>query len=79
MAAEETHKQDSPLTIVLTEPVVFLRPWSVHGRTAEASDPGPFSMLRGLLSLNLEKPTHITSITVELTCTSRTTITEGTY
>jgi hypothetical protein len=74
-AVEEAQK--NTLAIVLTEPVVFLRPRSVQGHASGAADPGPSSMLRGLLSLTLRKPTRITSISVELTCTTRSAITEG--
>jgi hypothetical protein len=76
IAAKQAQRKNT-LAIVLTEPVVFLRPRSVHERASHASDPGPSSMLRGLLSLTLDKPTLITSISVELTCTTRMTITEG--
>jgi hypothetical protein len=69
--------QKNTLAIVLTEPVVFLRPRSVQVHASGAADPGPSSMLRGLLSLTLRNPTRITSISVELTCTTRSAITEG--
>ncbi|KAF9228156.1 hypothetical protein BS17DRAFT_763711 [Gyrodon lividus] len=53
------------LSIRLTEPVVFLRSSDPSGRhQADPSDPP--ALVRGLLTLNVVKPTRISSIEVEL-------------
>jgi len=69
----------STLTIRLTESAVFLNAGDMH-RSRSASDiPGPPSMLRGLLTLHLVKPTRITSIEIKLEGKSCTLWPEGEY
>ena len=58
---DETNK--NPLTIRLTESAVFLRSDGTGRRSRDDSRP---SMLRGLLTLDLAKPTRISSIEIEL-------------
>jgi len=64
------------LTIRLTESAVFLRTHHTAGSGRDDSQP---SMLRGLLTLNLAKPTRITSIELELLAKTATAWPEGTY
>ncbi|KAL4071650.1 hypothetical protein V8B97DRAFT_2007174 [Scleroderma yunnanense] len=64
------------LSIRLTEPVVFLRTSDPSGR--HGSDPSdPPGLVRGLLTLNLTKPTRISSIEVELRAVVTSTWPEG--
>ncbi|KAH7882072.1 hypothetical protein F5I97DRAFT_1817668 [Phlebopus sp. FC_14] len=64
------------LSIRLTEPVVFLRSSDPSGRhPPDASDPP--ALVRGLLTLNVVKPTRISSIEVELACVAMTSWPEG--
>jgi arrestin-related trafficking adapter 3/6 len=64
------------LSIRLTEPVVFLRTNDPSGRhAADAGDPP--GLVRGLLTLNLTKPTRISSIEVELRAVAAQTWVEG--
>ncbi|KAI0079231.1 hypothetical protein K474DRAFT_1592279 [Panus rudis PR-1116 ss-1] len=64
------------LDIRLTESVVFLRAGDATGRFRNPAGEPP-AMLRGLLVLNLSKPTKISSIEVELTCKTTTAWPEG--
>lgn len=66
----------SPLTIRLTESAVFLRS---DGADREACDDSCPSMLRGLLTLDLAKPTKISSIELELVAVSVVSWPEGAY
>lgn len=61
---KDTDKNKNSLSIRLTESVVFLRTTDTIGR--RSSTEGTPSVLRGLLVLNLVKPTRITSIEIEL-------------
>ncbi|PSR72721.1 hypothetical protein PHLCEN_2v11416 [Hermanssonia centrifuga] len=55
------------LEIRLTESVVFLRGGDGTGRHRTGTQPtAPPAMIRGLLTLNVAKPTKISSIEVEL-------------
>ncbi|KAI0343649.1 hypothetical protein BDW22DRAFT_1356137 [Trametopsis cervina] len=66
------------LDIRLTESVVFLRTGDGTGRTRHGSQPAaPPAMVRGLLTLNIVKPTKISSIEIELTGKTRTAWPEG--
>lgn len=58
-------KHKNSLSIRLTESAVFLRTTDVTGRRRMLNDSQP-SMLRGLLVLELVKPTKITSVELEL-------------
>ncbi|KAI0061210.1 hypothetical protein BV25DRAFT_807582 [Artomyces pyxidatus] len=71
----KVHKNS--LNITLTESAVFLRAVDFSGRR-HAHDNAPPSMLRGLLTLSLAKPTRISSIEVELQGTAVTTWPEAT-
>ncbi len=68
------------LTITLTEPVVILRTVDVAGAHSPpiggVSTP---SILRGLLALDLVKPTRISSIEVELQAISHASWSEGSF
>ncbi|THH13670.1 hypothetical protein EW146_g6579 [Bondarzewia mesenterica] len=66
------------LSICLTESVVFLRSSNFTGRRHSASD-SPSAVLRGLLTLNLAKPTRISSIEIEFQGKSSTNWPEGEY
>ncbi|KAG6861114.1 hypothetical protein C0995_003843 [Termitomyces sp. Mi166 len=68
-------EKKNPLTIRLTEAAVFLRSDGL-GRRHHGSDSRP-SMLRGLLVLELAKPTRITSIELELIAKSSIAWPEG--
>ncbi|KAG6332319.1 hypothetical protein ID866_6772 [Astraeus odoratus] len=64
------------LSIRLTEPVVFLRTNDPSGRHGPDSGDPP-GLVRGLLTLNLTKPTRISSIEVELRVVATQTWAEG--
>ena len=66
------------LSVSLAESVVFLRSVDVSTRRPVTAANGPPSMLRGLLILNLVRPTRISSIRVDLVGESVTMWTEGT-
>ncbi|KAG6920198.1 hypothetical protein DXG01_004967 [Tephrocybe rancida] len=68
-------EKKNPLTIRLTESAVFLRSDGA-GRRHRGQEARP-SMLRGLLVLELTKPTRITSIELELVAKSSTAWPEG--
>jgi arrestin-related trafficking adapter 3/6 len=68
------HKKN-PLSIRLTESAVFLR--SETGRRSHAHETQP-SLLRGLLTLELQKPTRISSIEIDLKAKTVTNWPEGT-
>ena len=65
------------LTISLAESVVFRKNTSCGGR--RPNDASPASSLRGLLILDLCKPTRISSIELELTGKSSTSWLRGTH
>ena len=66
------------LSIRLTESVVFLRTGDGTGRTRHGTQPSaPPAMVRGLLTLNITKPTKISSIEVELVGKTSTAWPEG--
>ncbi|EIN06564.1 hypothetical protein PUNSTDRAFT_136415 [Punctularia strigosozonata HHB-11173 SS5] len=69
--------QHNSVSIRLTEPVVFLRGGDITGRQRPASSNAPPAMVRGLLVLDIVKPTRITSIEVELVGKSETAWPEG--
>lgn len=67
------------LAIRLTESVVFLRTGDGTGRTRQGAQPtAPPAMVRGLLTLNIVKPTKISSIEIELVGKTSTAWPEGT-
>lgn len=71
-----SHK--NTLAIRLTESVVFLRNIESAGRRPNnTNDPAPTSLLRGLLVLDLYKPTRISSIDLSLTGKVVTSWSEG--
>ena len=72
---DETNK--NPLTIRLTESAVFLRPDGTGRQSCDRDDSRP-SMLRGLLTLELTKPTRISSIELELVARTVVSWPEGT-
>ncbi|KAI0265135.1 hypothetical protein BC834DRAFT_196012 [Gloeopeniophorella convolvens] len=47
------------LTITLTEPLVILRTVTIGGTQSPGDELAPPSMLRGLLALDLVKPTRV--------------------
>ncbi|KAG5644953.1 hypothetical protein DXG03_007323 [Asterophora parasitica] len=65
--------KNNPLTIRLTESAVFLRSSGWRNRDQESRP----SMLRGLLVMELSKPTRITSIKLDLVARSCTSWPEG--
>ncbi len=68
----------STLDIRLAESVVFLRTGDGTGRTRHGTQPSaPPAMVRGLLTLNIVKPTKISSIEIELTGKTSTAWPEG--
>ncbi|KIY46033.1 hypothetical protein FISHEDRAFT_47966 [Fistulina hepatica ATCC 64428] len=69
------HPKNTGLSIRLTESAVFLRTNNPTGRSASIES--PHSLLRGLLILDLAKPTKITSIKLELSASSKTSWPEG--
>jgi hypothetical protein len=78
--AVEDRAKKTGLTIIFTEPLVFLRPRDIYHQpnsTTTSTDPGPPSLVRGLLTLTLAKPTRISRISLELTCVTRNTWPEG--
>ncbi|WRT69571.1 uncharacterized protein IL334_006559 [Kwoniella shivajii] len=74
-------KNNGPLQIRLTEPVIFLKGPSTgldfRGRPQAVRQDGPSAMVRGLLTLRLSKPTRIRSITIKLEGKARTEWPEG--
>jgi hypothetical protein len=66
------------LSIRLTESVVFLRNADTGRRTNQQENAPPTSMVRGLLILDLCKPTRISSIELELMGKVSTSWPEGT-
>ncbi|KAH9067648.1 hypothetical protein EDB87DRAFT_1584445 [Lactarius vividus] len=71
----EPHKNS--LSISLIDPIVFLRGVDYSSRRSIAHENAPPSILRGLLTLCLTKPTRISSIQVDLVGQSVVTWTEG--
>lgn len=74
-------KSNQPLQIRLTEPVIFLKGPSTgldfRGRPQTVTEDGQPAMVRGLLTLRLNKPTRIRSITIKLEGKARTEWPEG--
>ncbi|OJT05477.1 hypothetical protein TRAPUB_3706 [Trametes pubescens] len=62
----KAHPHKNSLDIRLAESVVFLRAGDATGRQRNLQADAPPGMVRGLLVLNLAKPTRITSIEIEL-------------
>jgi arrestin-related trafficking adapter 3/6 len=79
MTTDNHPQKSNTLSIRLTEPVVFLNAGSNRGRQHQNSDPGPPSMLRGLLTFTVIKRTRIVSIEVELQGKTRCAWREGVY
>ncbi|KAH9855952.1 hypothetical protein C2E23DRAFT_723228 [Lenzites betulinus] len=65
-ATLKAHPSKNSLDIRLAESVVFLRAGDATGRQRNLQADAPPGMVRGLLVLNLAKPTRITSIEIEL-------------
>ncbi|VDC02678.1 unnamed protein product [Peniophora sp. CBMAI 1063] len=65
MASSSSKKSSNSLTISLTENTVFLRGVDFTGRRRNHDNETP-AIIRGLLTLELSKPTRISSIEVEL-------------
>ena len=67
MTASKKPKQE-PLSIRLTESVVFLRGSieAAHSRRRHSPPDAPPAMLRGLLTVHLSKPTRISSVEIVL-------------
>lgn len=79
MAPHIKPKKNS-LAIRLTESAVFLRTdYTPTRRNVQPTSSTRNGLLRGLLVLEIVKPTKITSIDVELTGTSSTAWPEGTF
>ncbi|WVF68589.1 hypothetical protein IAT40_003358 [Kwoniella sp. CBS 6097] len=74
-------KNNQPLQIRLTEPVIFLKGPSTgldfRGRPQAVRQDGQPAMVRGLLTLRLNKPTRIRSIAIKLEGKARTEWPEG--
>jgi len=70
-------KDKNKLTIRLAEPVVYLKDVDFSGRDRTHNELSPPSMVRGILTLHLSKPTKICSIDVELTAKSSMHYSEG--
>ncbi len=62
----KAHPHKNSLDIRLAESVGFLRAGEATGRQRNLQADAPPGMVRGLLVLNLAKPTRITSIEIEL-------------
>lgn len=75
---EHDEREKSKLTIRLAEPVIYLKDVDFSGRHRTHNEVSPPSMVRGILVLNLSKPTKICSIDIELTAKSATHYPEGT-
>ena len=73
----ERARKNNGLTIRLTESAVFLRPGGASSRS-HSQDSQP-SLLRGLLVLDLLKPTRIKSIELELIGKTSNSWPEGKY
>jgi hypothetical protein len=71
-----TWHEKSTLCIRLTESVVFLRTSDPTGRD-RIQDNAPPAMVRGLLTLNIVKPTRISSVEIELQGKATTSSFEG--
>ncbi|KAH7910031.1 hypothetical protein BJ138DRAFT_1065976 [Hygrophoropsis aurantiaca] len=74
--AKSSHDKNS-LCIRLTESMVFLRTSDPTGRHAEDGSSTSPAMVRGLLTLNISKPTRISSIELELQGRATTSWPEG--
>jgi hypothetical protein len=66
------------LLISLVEPVVYLKSAGFSGRRLTRNGLVPPSMIRGVLTLRLSKPTKISSIGIELTAKSYIRLPHGT-
>ncbi|KAI0827960.1 hypothetical protein BC628DRAFT_1317081 [Trametes gibbosa] len=73
----KAHPHKNSLDIRLAESVVFLRAGDATGRQRNLQADAPPGMVRGLLVLNLAKPTRITSIEIELVGKTATAWPEG--
>jgi hypothetical protein len=69
----------SSLTLALTEPLVVLRTVDIAGARPLPVGVTPPSTLRGLLALDLSKPTRVSSIQVELQAVSYSSWSEGVF
>jgi hypothetical protein len=67
----------SSLTVTLTEPLVVLRTVDIASTHPLPGGVAPPSTLRGLLALDLSKPSRVSSIQVELQAISYSTWSEG--
>ena len=76
-----THPQHprskSSVSITLTEPFVILRTVDTAGSQPLLGEFAPSSVLRGLLALDLSKPSKVSSIQIELQATSSASWSEG--
>jgi hypothetical protein len=70
--------EKNTLRIRLTESVVFLRTSDPTGRDHHQENAAP-AMVRGLLTLNIVKPTRISSIEIELQGKATTSSFEGAF
>ncbi|KAG2153267.1 hypothetical protein DEU56DRAFT_774037 [Suillus clintonianus] len=76
MVQNRTQHEKNTLCIRLTESVVFLRTSDPTGRDHVQNNAAP-AMVRGLLTLNIVKPTRISSIEIELQGKATTSSYEG--
>lgn len=76
MVQNRTWHEKNTLFIRLTESVVFLRTSDPTGRD-RVQDNAPPAMVRGLLTLNIVRPTRISSIEIELQGKATTSSFEG--
>ncbi|KAG0708713.1 hypothetical protein DFH29DRAFT_891705 [Suillus ampliporus] len=76
MVQSRTRQEKNTLCIRLTESVVFLRASDPTGRDLVQDNAAP-AMVRGLLTLNIMKPTRISSIEIELQGKATTSSFEG--
>ncbi|KAG1739118.1 uncharacterized protein EDB91DRAFT_1054178 [Suillus paluster] len=76
MVQNRTWQEKNTLCIRLTESVVFLRASDPTGRDHVQDNAAP-AMVRGLLTLNIVKPTRISSIEIELQGKATTSSFEG--
>lgn len=70
-------QKKNTLTIKLADPVVYLKDVDFTGRRRTHNENSPHSMLRGILVLDIVKPTRISSIEIELQGKSLTAWPEG--
>jgi hypothetical protein len=77
MDSDSPKKKGNCLSIRLTESAVFLPIDGIPNRRGSTVRPDRNAVLRGLLILDLVKPTKITSIDVELSAITSTAWPEG--